>query len=133
MISRLAPVAALVLGVGVGSAVGCGRASEAKCRQAVHNIFAITGIDRQGGTGPDEHAAIRSCRANASAAAVDCMIAAKTVADLAGCEGETAADLLELGGGAETPAPAPAPGTPPPPPPAPAPEPGAAVPAPGTQ
>ena len=78
-------IAALVLAL--AAATGCSKTgNEDRCREAVENIFHITGLDKTG-SGPDVHAAVRSCRANASGAAIDCMIAAKTTDDLAKCDG----------------------------------------------
>ena len=82
-------IAALVLAL--ATAMGCSSSgNEERCRQAVRNIFHITGLSKTG-SGPDEHAAIRSCRANASDKAIECMIAAKTTEDLAKC------DKIDLG------------------------------------
>jgi hypothetical protein len=71
----------------VGLSAGCGDSSEDRCRDAIRNIFKITGLDKTS-SGPDEHAAIRSCRANASRDAIKCMIEAKTMDDLSKCEGD---------------------------------------------
>lgn len=82
-------IAALALAL--VTAVGCSETgNEERCRQAIRNIFHITGLDKTG-SGPDEHAAIRSCRANASDQAITCMIAAKNTEDLAKC------DKIDLG------------------------------------
>jgi|GEM_PF-4201492 len=69
------------------TAVGCERATEEKCREAVRNVFRITQADDTQNAGPDESAAIRSCRANSSRETVECVIAAKSLEDLAACEG----------------------------------------------
>ncbi|RMH40167.1 MAG: hypothetical protein D6689_14770 [Deltaproteobacteria bacterium] len=68
--------------------VACGEGNEKQCREAVRNIFRITGVN-ESGSGPDEHAAVRSCRANASSESIRCMIQARTVDDLAKCDGVT--------------------------------------------
>lgn len=72
------------------TSAGCERATEEKCREAVRNVFRITKVDDTQNAGPDESAAIRSCRANSSRQTVDCVIAAKTLDDLAACEGDIA-------------------------------------------
>jgi len=90
-------IAALALAFTLTTLPGCSRTgNEERCREAIRNIIRITGLDK-GGSGPDEHAAIRSCRANASSDAIDCMIAAKTMDDLAKCEGGVADDLVKDG------------------------------------
>jgi hypothetical protein len=73
-----------VLAIALSTA--CVEGNEAKCRQAVRNIFELTGVG-SGAAGPDENAAVRSCRANASAAAINCMIAADSITALQACEG----------------------------------------------
>lgn len=78
---------ALALGA---TSTGCERANEEKCREAVRNVFRITQADDTQNAGPDESAAIRSCRANSSRETVECVIAAKTLQDLEGCEGTLA-------------------------------------------
>jgi len=82
---RRSIIAALVLSL--VAATGCSKTgNEDRCREAIRNIFHITGLDKTG-SGPDEYAAVRSCRANASDTAIDCMLAAKTADDLAKCDG----------------------------------------------
>jgi hypothetical protein len=82
----------LVLAFGL---VACtGKPSEEKCRQAVDNIRLLTGQDRAEG-GVDPKGAIRSCRARSSRQTVECQIAARSLADLAACEGEEGKKYLE--------------------------------------
>jgi hypothetical protein len=90
-------IAALALGLGLATATGCSGGNEARCQKAIENIFELTGLNKTG-SGPDIHAAVRSCRANASSEAIDCMIKAKSVADLEECEGGVADDLLKNDG-----------------------------------
>jgi len=87
-------IAVLAVCLGIGAATGCSSGNEAGCRKAIKNIFKITGMDK-GSSGPNVDAAVRSCRANASGDAIDCMIAAKTLDDLSKCEGGVADDLLK--------------------------------------
>jgi hypothetical protein len=68
--------------------------SEDECRRAVTNIQQITGTTRAEG-GADPKMAIRSCRARSQKKTVDCQIAAKTLEDLAQCEGEEGKAHLE--------------------------------------
>ncbi len=76
---------------------GCDRPDEDDCRLAVENIQRIAQagdrIERA-----DTEAAVRSCRANASSESVQCMINARTMDDLRGCEGDVAE---EIAGGAD--------------------------------
>lgn len=91
---RRLTIAVLALGLGLASATGCGDTNEQKCKKAVENIFTLTGLNKSG-SGPDVHAAVRSCRANASSDAIDCMIDAKSLDDLAKCEGDFAKGMVE--------------------------------------
>jgi hypothetical protein len=53
----------------------------------VENIRRLSNTERSE-FGTDPSAAVRSCRANASKESVQCMIAARTQADLIACEGQ---------------------------------------------
>jgi hypothetical protein len=64
----------------------CDKPTEDACRKAIDNIQKITGIEASAGA-PDAEAAVRKCRAQASRKAVQCMMDAKTVDDIAACEG----------------------------------------------
>jgi len=84
---------ALSIAIAVALA-GCGKGNEERCQAAIENIFSLTGIDKTS-SGPDMHAAVRNCRSKASGAAIDCMIAAKTLEELEKCEGGLAKDLAK--------------------------------------
>jgi hypothetical protein len=72
----------------------CDRPSEKKCQEAVDNIQKITKTDEHA-IGPDPRAAVRSCQANASKDAVECMIAAQTLEELVKCEGDFAKEMAK--------------------------------------
>lgn len=71
-----------------------GKASESQCKKAVDNIRKITGLDKAD-LGARPETMVRSCRAQTTRASADCMIQAKTIEDLRGCEGETGAKFYE--------------------------------------
>ncbi len=87
-------IAAFALCLGFTTAAGCSSGNEEGCRKAIENIFRLTGLDKTS-SGPSVRKAVRSCRANASKDAIECMVNAKTNADLQTCEGGVAGDLLE--------------------------------------
>jgi hypothetical protein len=124
----------------LGLAACTPKPTEQQCTQAVDNIRTLTSQKlAEGGTDPK--LAVRSCRARSTRETVDCQIKAKTLDELAVCEGEEGKKFLEeqrkreaeqaakapaaaapeaaAPAAAEPPAPAPAPTEPP----APAPEP----------
>ena len=80
MLSRWLPLAAVLV------LVGCDHPTEADCRKAVENIDHLTGGGDATDRGRDTEEAVRSCRSRSSTAAVRCIIAAKSVEDLAACE-----------------------------------------------
>lgn len=71
---------------GLAVLVSCNKPSEDACQKAIDNIQKITGIENSAGA-PDSAAAVRKCRAQASKTAVQCMIDAKTIENIAACEG----------------------------------------------
>lgn len=71
-----------------------GKPSEKQCKKAVDNIRKVTGLDKAD-LGARPETMVRSCRANATKADADCMIAAKSVEDLEKCEGETGAEFYK--------------------------------------
>lgn len=73
---------------------GCDRPGEEECRDAVLNIREITQVTERLDESEVE-AAIRSCRANASAESVECVREAETLDDLVACEGEVAEDVVD--------------------------------------
>lgn len=75
--------------------MACNRPSEAKCKEAVDNIFALTGAAENPASAPDEQQWIRSCRANATKDTVNCYIAAKTIEQLGQCEGDLGKKMAE--------------------------------------
>jgi hypothetical protein len=80
---RLALVSLLFVGT-----MGCkAKPSEKDCKDAINNVRRINQQDSSD-MGADPIAMIRSCRGSSSQKSVDCMIRAKTEADLQGCEGE---------------------------------------------
>jgi hypothetical protein len=85
--------AALAVAFALG---GCSstKPDEERCRLAVDNIRAINRLD-DADVGARPEAMVRSCRAQSSRDAVECMIAAKTVEDLQKCEGDVGADYYE--------------------------------------
>jgi hypothetical protein len=64
---------------------GCGRPAVEDCRKAVANMQKLRGLD-DAQTAPDPEAAVRRCRSTAKPATVQCLIQAKTAAELDACE-----------------------------------------------
>jgi hypothetical protein len=80
---RLALVSLLFVGT-----MGCkAKPSEKDCKDAINNVRRINGQEGSD-MGADPIAMIRSCRGSSNQKSVDCMLKAKTGADLVGCEGE---------------------------------------------
>jgi len=79
---------------------GCSsaRPSAEQCKAAVDNIRSLTGMTADD-IGSDPRTMVRSCRARSSVRAVQCLIAAKSRAALAQCEGKVGAQLKVEGAG----------------------------------
>jgi hypothetical protein len=71
---------------GLALVSSCNKPTEDACQKAIENIQRVTGIENSAGA-PDSAAAVRKCRAQASKEAVACMTSAKTIAEIAACEG----------------------------------------------
>jgi hypothetical protein len=84
----------LLAGSLLTAACGSPKPSEERCRLAVDNIRAVNRLEKADvGAKPDTM--VRSCRANSTREAVECMISAKTVEDLQKCEGEVGAKFYD--------------------------------------
>jgi hypothetical protein len=66
--------------------LGCSKPKSEDCKKAIANIRKLTGAT-QSSIGRSPEAAIRACRGGASRESVQCVIDAKTLADLNACEG----------------------------------------------
>jgi hypothetical protein len=77
---------ALLVLLVVLASVGCGnKPTEEQCKKAIANIQKLSGIDST--TDETETlAAIRKCRGQSTREAADCMINAKSLDELDGCE-----------------------------------------------
>ncbi len=94
------PIIVTILASGLAAmlATGCDRPTEEDCREAVLNIRQLTELqDRLDES--DVEAAVRSCRANATASSVACVRDATTVAELTACEAEVTEEVEEAVGG----------------------------------
>jgi hypothetical protein len=68
----------------LASSASCGgKPTDDECRQAIANMQRITNMSDQN---LNIEAEVRRCRSTASKATVSCLTAAKTEADLKGCE-----------------------------------------------
>lgn len=84
----------LSLGLVVGLSACARKPSEEECKVAVENIRKLTGQTHSEG-GVDPKAAIRSCRSHSTLETVKCQTAAKTLDEMAACEGEEGKRMLK--------------------------------------
>ncbi len=66
-------------------AAACSKPSEDSCRKAIANMQQLLGTEHMS-EGHDMQGDVRRCRGGSSQKAVDCAIAAKTLAELNACE-----------------------------------------------
>ena len=79
LVTRLGLFGAMV------AAIGCSKPSEDSCRKAIANMQQLLGTEHMS-EGHDMQGDVRRCRGGSSQKAVDCAIAAKTLAELNACE-----------------------------------------------
>ena len=78
---KLITAAALLFGL----TTGCSKPSEDSCKKAIANMQQLLGTEHMN-EGQDLQGEVRRCRGGSSQKAVDCAIAAKTLAELNACE-----------------------------------------------